>query len=84
MSLVAVGSLDADTEMEMESWFGPGWRSDFLAVQQATAESNVLGISSGFRLGDDAVHESGCLSDVGSGRRIMKIEINHILDLRLG
>ena len=46
MSLVAVGSLDADTEMEMESWFGPGWRSDCLAMQQATAECNGLGISS--------------------------------------
>ena len=84
MILVAGGSLDADTEMEMESWFGPGWRSDFLAMQQATAESNVVGISSGFRLGDDAVHESGYLSDVGSGRRIIKIEINHIWVLRLG
>ena len=53
-------------------------------MQQVTADSNVLGISSGFRLGDDAVHESGYLSDVGSGRRIIKIEINHIWVLRLG
>ena len=75
MSLVAGGSLDADTEMEMESWFGPGWRSDFLAMQQATAVHE---------LGDDVVHESGYLSDVGSGRRIIKIEINHIWVLRLG
>ena len=44
----------------------------------------MLGIRSGFRLGDDAVHELGYVSDVGSGRRIMKIEINHISVLRLG
>jgi hypothetical protein len=84
MSLVAVGSLDADTEMEMESWFGPGWRSDCLAMQQATAECNGLGISSVVGFGYDAVHELGYLSDVGSGRRIIKIEINHIWVLRLG
>ena len=84
MSLVADGLLDADTDVEMESWFGPGWSSDFLAMQQATAECNGLGISSVVGFGYDAVHESGYLSDVGSGRRIMKIEINHISVLRLG
>ena len=75
MSLVAGGLLDGDTEVEMESWFGPGWSSDILAMQQATAECNGLGISSGFSLCDDADPESGYLSAVGSGRRIMTTEI---------
>ena len=56
MSLVAGGSLDADTEMEMESWFGPGWRSDYLATEWATRE---LGSNICLRLGDVAVDDSG-------------------------
>ena len=81
MSLVTCGLLDDETEMEMEGWFGPGWRSDYLAMEGAMVES---GTSSCLTLGDVAVHDSGSLIDVGSGGRTSKFEINCIFVLRLG
>ena len=56
MSSVTRWLLDDETEMEMESWFGPGWRSDYLATEWATRE---LGINICLRLGDVAVDDSG-------------------------
>ena len=81
MSLVSCGLLDDETEMEMEGWFGSGWRSDYLAMEWAMGE---LGTSSCLREGDVAVHDSGYPFDVGSGRRTIKIEINCIFVLWLG